>query len=239
MGSPKSKQVNHGGGQALVFYDESNESSWIDAYGASVRKWEMRYGTNFTTAKEYTVTVIGTTPTIAQGVTAGVRAVITNSASKWDELEAQLIGTPFQLTAGYPLYFGASLTFDSASLGDWFVGLCSTDTTIFAAGSDALDVDASCAGFYGSASTAIYAYNEIHANNKSTTATAVLDTNAHKYEFLYDGAGTINYFLDDVLVGAHTTYIPTVVMAPSIALKNSSAAARTGYVNWMRCIQLA
>jgi hypothetical protein len=56
---------------------------------------------------------------------------------------------------------------------------------------------------------------------------------------VYDGVDGIDYFLDGALVGRHTTYIPTVVMTPSLAVKASTAAARIAYVNWMRCIQLA
>lgn len=237
--STSSRWIKHTGGETLVFHEDGNASRWYDAMGPGSRKWEMRYGSDFTTAKEYTVTTIGTTPTIVQGITAGVRAKVVTSASAFDSLNLQVVGTPFKLAAGYPCYFGASLAFDSASLGDWFVGLCSTDSTIFAAGSDALDVAASCAGFYGAASTAIYAYNEIHDNNKSTTATPIQTTADRVYEFVYDGVDGIDYFLDGALVGRHTTYIPTVVMTPSYALKASTGAARTGYINWMRCIQLA
>jgi hypothetical protein len=224
--STASKFVKHTGGETLVFHDSANGASWIDALGANTRKWEMRNGSDFTTACEYTVTVIGTTPTIVQGVTAGVKALITTS------------GTPFQLAAGYPCYFGAKVAMDSATLGDWFVGLCSTDTTIFAAGSDSLDIAASAAGFYGSASSVVNAYNEIHANSKSTASATALTTNAMTFEFLYDGVDGIDYYHDGVLVGRHTTYIPTVVMTPSIALKASTAAARICYVHWMKCIQL-
>ena len=237
--STSSKFVKHTGGETLVFHESGNESRWYDAIGANARKWEMRYGSDFTTACEYTVTVIGTTPTIVQDVAAGSRALITTSGTKWDELEMQVVGTPFQLAAGYPCYFGAKLAMDSATLGDWFIGLCSTDTTIFAAGSDALDVAASCAGFYGSASSVVNAYNEIHANGVTTASATALTTSDMIFEFVYDGVDGIDFFHNGALVGRHATYIPTVVMTPSIAVKASSGAARIAQVKWMRCIQLA
>jgi hypothetical protein len=239
MGSPKSKFVNHAGGQALVFYDESNEARWLDAIGPNVRKWEMRYGSDFTTAKEYTLTVIGTTPTVAQGATAGVRAIITTTATQYDSAQIQVVGTPFQFAAGYPCYFGASLAFDSATLSDFYVGLVSTDTTILTAAANTLDIAASGAGFYALGTGTVYAHNEIHANEVATASAIALDTNAHIYEFLYDGASGIDFFMDGTLVSRATTYIPTVVLTPSIALKASTGAARIGYVNWMRAIQLA
>jgi hypothetical protein len=236
--SVKSKWVKHTGGETLVFHADGNEARWYDAIGANTRKWELRFGADFTTAKEFTVTKIGA-GTIVQGITAGAKALITTAAAQFDSVETQVIGTPFQLAAGYPAYFGISMAFNSASLTDWFAGLCSTDSTIFAAGSDALDIAASAAGFYGAGTTAINAYNEIHANSKGTIATPIQTTGDRIYEFVYDGVSGIDYFLDGALVARHTTYIPTVVMTPSLAVKASTAAARACSVNWMRCIQLA
>jgi hypothetical protein len=237
--SVSSKWVKHTGGETLVFHAHGNESRWYDAIGANTRKWNLRYGADFTTAAEFTYTEIGAGGAITQGITAGVRAAAITDVNKWDSVQLQVVGTPFQLAAGYPAYFGCSMAMDSASLGDWFVGLASTDSTIFTAGADTLDIAASAAGFYGAASTAIYAYNEIHADSKSTTATPIQTTGDRIYEFVYDGVSGIDYFLDGALVGRHTTFIPTVVLTPSFALKASSAAARKATINWMRAIQLA
>lgn len=234
MSSPKSKWVNG----ALVYYDDANESRWLDAIGTNVRKWEMRYGSDFTSGAEYTVTAINSS-TMVQAITAGARALITTDTAKWDSINCQVVGTPFQLATGKPCYFGIKMSVDSETLSDFFVGLCSTDTTIITAGGDTLDVGASCAGLYALKSAVIYGYNEIHANSASTASGVALDTNSHIYEFMYDGAGGISYWVDGTLVGRHTTYIPTVVMAPSVALKCASAAARAMSIDWMRCIQIS
>jgi hypothetical protein len=237
--STASRYFNHTGGSTLVFHEDGNEARWYDAIGLNTRRWEMRYGSDFTTAKEYTYTEIGAAGAATQGVTAGVRAAIVTGGTQFDSAQLQVVGTPFQLAAGYPLYFGAKLAVDSATLSDFFVGLCSTDTTIIATGSDALDVDASCAGFYASASAVVNAYNEIHANGKTTASGTALTTSAMIYEFIYDGVSSIKYYHDGVYVGQHTTYIPTVVLTPSFALKASTGEARNATINWMRCIQLA
>jgi len=236
MGAPKSRMIAGATGDNLVFYDEASEASWIDAIGRDVRKWEMRYGSDFTTACEYTATVIGA-DTIAQGIVAGRRALITTAAAANSGLNLQVVGTPFQLAANKPLYFGAKLDFNTADGNDFFVGLASTDTAIIAA--HAIDIAASAAGWYALSSTALVAYNEIHANSVTTTASEVLDTSAHVFEFLYNGSGTLSFYLDRVLMATHTTYVPTVVLTPSIVLQSSATgAAETCAIDWMRCIQI-
>jgi hypothetical protein len=235
MGGISSKMLQTPTGDVLVFHDNASEASWVDAIGRDVRKWEMRYGSDFTTAIEYTLTVIGA-DTIVQGVTAGARALITTAAVENSGANIQLVGTPFQLASGKKLYFGAKLTFKTVDGNDFFVGLASTDTSIIA--THAMAVGASAVGWYALSSTALVAYNEIHANIVTTTATPILNTSAHIYEFLYDGTN-LNFYLDHALVARHTTYVPTVVMAPSIVLQSSAGgAAETCSIDWMRCIQL-
>lgn len=236
MGMPKSKYVAGATGDNLVFYDEASEASWIDAIGRDVRKWELRYGTDFTTAKEFTATAIGA-DTIVQGVIAGRRALITTAAAENSGINLQLIGTPFQFATNKPCYFGAKLTFGTAAGNDFFVGLASTDTTMIAA--HAMATAGSAAGWYALSSHDCYAYNEIHANEVTTVGPSDLDTSAHVFEFLYDGNGKIQFYYDRALAATHSTYIPTVVLAPTIVLQSSAGgAAETCAIDWMRCIQI-
>jgi hypothetical protein len=105
--------------------------------------------------------------------------------------------------------------------------------------SHALAIDSEFIGFYGVGSAVTYAYNEIHANSKSTTCVGVSSAANHIYEFVYDGVSSVAFYMDGVLEATHTTYIPIGVLSPSFVLQNGSAAARTGTIDWMRCIQLA
>ncbi|MCK9570445.1 hypothetical protein M0R72_15970 [Candidatus Pacearchaeota archaeon] len=234
-----SKWVKHTGGETLVFHEEHNGARWYDAIGANARKWEMRYGSDFTDNIEYALTLVGTTPTVAQGVTAGVRSALsTVGTNAGDGINMQLVGTPFQFAAGYPAYFGISWAFDNV-LADWFVGLASLDDTIIDS-SHALAIAASAIGFYGLGTSAVTAYSEIHASgSEGTTCAGTSSSVAHVYEFVYDGVSSVAFYMDGVLEATHTTYVPTVVLSPTIVLQNGSAAARTGTINWMRCIQLA
>lgn len=235
MGAPESKYVNGATGANLVFYDEASEASWIDAIGRDVRKWELRYGADFTTGIEFTNTAVGAS-TVAQGITAGCRAVMTTAAAENNGNNLQLVGTPFQLAANKPCYFGAKITLGTAAGSDLFVGLASTDTTLIAAHDMA--TAGSAVGFYSLSAATFYAYNEIHADIVATLATTARDTNAHVLEFFFDGTN-LNFYIDRVLVTQHTTFVPTVVLAPSIVLQSSAGgAAETCKIDWMRCIQI-
>lgn len=233
----KSKYIAGSTGDNLVFYDEASEASWIDVIGRDVRKWELRYGADFTTGKEFTATAVGVS-SVAQGITAGARAVITNAAAENDGNNLQLVGTPFQLATNKPLYFGCKATLSHATRPDFFVGLASKDTALISA--HAIDVAASAVGWYNlsTGAGALQCYNEIHADSVVTASGDVLDTNAHVYEFLYDGAGNLDFYFDRVWKARHSTFVPTVVLAPSIVLQNGTGNALSGTVDWMRCIQI-
>ena len=236
--STSSKYVKHTGGETLVFHAMGNEARWYDAIGVNTRKWEMRYGSDFTDNIEYALTLVGTTPTVAQGITAGKRAALaTVGTNAGDGINMQLVGTPFILAAGYPLYFGCSFA-PSNVLVDWLVGLGTLDETMIDS-SHALAIGSEFIGFYGLGTNVVTAYNEIHANSKSTTCVGVSTAASHVYEFVYDGVSSVAFFMDGVLEATHTTYVPIGVLSPSFVLQNGSAAARTGTIDWMRTIQLA
>jgi hypothetical protein len=236
MGAPESKWVNGATGANLVFHDEASEDSWIDAIGRDVRKWELRYGADFTTGIEFTNTAVGAS-TVVQGVTAGCRALMTTAAAENNGNNLQLVGTPFQLASNKPLYFGAKVTLGTAAGSDLFVGLGSTDTSLVAA--HVMATAGSAVGIISMSAATFTAYNEIHANEVNTLTSVARDTNAHVLEFYYDGYGNIKFYIDRALVATHTTYIPTVVMAPAIVLQSSAGGlAETCKVDWMRCIQI-
>lgn len=226
----------------LVTHDDASEASWLDALGTNARKWELRYGADFTTGREFTTTAVsaGTgTSTIVQSILAGVRGLITTTADgENDGINLQVVGTPFQLAADKPCYFGASVKLDHATRPDFFVGLASLDTTIMAAHDMA--VGASAVGFYNLSTGAgqMQCYNEIHADIVTTATSRVLSTNDSIYEFVHDGAGNIDFYLDRVWQARHSTHVPTVVLSPSIVLQNGTGNGLTARINWMRCIQL-
>lgn len=225
----KSKFVNGN----LVYYDDY-DYRWVKAIGPSVREWEMRYGSDFTTAKEYTNTQAGTSPT-AQAITAGDRALLTTGGTENNGCNLQVIGTPIQFATGKPCYFGAKVSISDATESDLFVGLASTDTSIYA--SHAVTV-INAAGFSKNDGATAILSNTIKASVASTaTVSTAMDTSKHIYEVFFDGA-TLYYYFDGNLVNSLSSGWPTVVLTPSIALMTGATASKTGLVEWMRCIQL-
>jgi hypothetical protein len=226
----KSKWVNG----YLVYYDDY-DFRWVDAIGPAARKWEMRYGTDFTTAAEYTNTQAGTSPT-TQSTTAGNRALMTTGGTENNGCNLQVVGTPFQIASAKPFYFGAKVAISDATQSDFAVGLASLDTSIFAA--HAVTV-INCAMFSKLDGTTSILASTIKASvvGADTVGTA-MDTSKHVYEIYFDGT-TLYYYFDAGLVSSMTSGWPTVVLSPSIALMAGEAAAKTADVEWMRMIQLS
>jgi len=216
----------------LVYYDDY-EHRWLKAIGPAAREWEMRYGTDFTTAKEYTNTQIGTSPT-TQGITAGIRAAMLTTTTEYQGAQLQVVGTPFQIASGKPFYFGAKVSVDQATESDFFVGLAELDTTLLATSSaHALNHTNSVAFFKKDGATATLAGTV----TAGATVAAAFTTGDHIYEIMFDGTA-MHFYYDASLVSTITSGWPTVVLSPSIALMSGTTTALHGLVSWMRCIQL-
>ena len=226
----KSKFVNG----CQVYYDDY-ENRWVKAIGPNVREWEMRLGSDFTTAKEYTVTVVGGADAVTQGILAGSRAAIATAATENNGVNIQVVGTPFQLESGKPCYFGVKMSASQATESDILVGLASTDTSLVAA--HAITV-ANGVFFYKDDGATAITTNAMKASvNSAATVGTAMDTSKHVYEILFDGT-SLSFFFDSALVNTITTGWPTDVVTPSIAVMAGTTTAVTSQVEWMRCIQL-
>lgn len=230
----KSKFVN--GYQ--VFYDDY-EHRWVKAIGPAARDWELRNGSDFTTAIEYTVTYIDVgagASLISQGITAGNKALVTTAQNENDGCQFQLVGTPFQIASGKPFYFGCKCSISDATESDFFVGLASKDTNIIAAHAVALADDG--VYFYKlDAGTSIVAASEKAGVVSTTAVGTAMDTAKHTYEIDFDG-NALHFYFDGGLVSTMTSGWPTVVLSPSFSLAAGAAAEKTASIEWMRMIQL-
>jgi hypothetical protein len=226
----KSKFVNG----CQVYYDDY-ENRWVKAIGPNVREWEMRIGSDFTTACEYTTTVVGGADAVTQGILAGSRAAIATAATENNGVNLQVVGTPFQIESGKPVYFGARVSASQATESDILIGLASTDTSLIAA--HAITVINGCF-FYKDDGATVITTNTMKASSNSTaTVGTAMDTSDHIYELLFDGT-SLSYFFDGALINTVTSGWPTVVVTPSIAVMAGTTTAVTSQVKWMRCIQL-
>jgi hypothetical protein len=225
-------------GSTQVYYDDY-EHRWVRAIGPDVRSWEMRYGSDFTTAKEFTVTYVDVgagTSLFTQAITAGDRCLITTAQNENDGCVLQTVGTPFQLASGHPLYFGAKVSISDATQSDFFVGLTTKDTTPIA--THALDVVDDGIYFYKlDGVTTIYGAAEKTGTVSAVASAIAMGTSKAIYEIYWDGA-TLFYYHNGALVTSIGAGYPTVVLAPTLQLAAGAAAEKTGLVEWMRCIQL-
>jgi hypothetical protein len=230
----KSKFVN--GYQ--VFYDDY-EHRWVKAIGPAAREWEMRNGSDFTTAIEYTTTVIktgGGTSAITQGITAGAKAAVVTGTTENDSVQIQLVGTPFQIASGKPFYLGCKCSISDATESDFFVGLASKDTNIIATHAIALADDG--VYFYKlDGGTSILAAAEKSGTVATAAVGTAMDTSSHIYEIDFDG-NALHFYLDGLLVSTMTAGWPTAVLSPSWSMAAGAAASKTASIEWMRCIQL-
>ena len=234
----------------LLFYD-GHRKRILDAYGPNVVKWELARGgppkdntTNDPTGATCTMVEVAGANAITGGDTMGVSMKIVNATNEYDGPNIQWHGTPFQLVANKPTYFGCKMAVNHATSIDMFVGLSKTRTTILKdVGSAAHGLHASTksiVGFYKIDATTATKYITGNTSSTSSSSAGTLDTSAHIYEWYHNGANQIDFYVDGTNVGTvtSTSDIPTVVMRPTLALKNGAAAARTTYVHWMRTIQL-
>lgn len=221
-----------------VYYDDY-EHRWVKAIGPAAREWEMRNGSDFTTAIEYTTTVIktgGGASAITQGILAGAKAAVVTGTTDNDSVQIQLVGTPFQIASGKPFYFGCKASISDATQSDFFVGLASKDTNIIAAHAIALADDG--VYFYKlDAGTAILAAAEKAGVVATAAIGTAMDTASHIYEIDFDG-NALHFYLDGLLVSTMTAGWPTVVLSPSFAFAAGEAASKTASIEWMRMIQL-
>lgn len=157
-----------------------------------------------------------------------------------DSEELQLNGEAFKLATGKPLELEARLMVADADVATWFIGLAITDTTVMAGATDRV-------GFQCDNDGNIDALVEQDTTESKTDtgediadgSLATASTKAVVLKFAWDGAGTVRFYVDGVLKTTQTDNGTTVVipddeaMTPTIALKNSSAAANTLYVDYI------
>jgi hypothetical protein len=234
--------------EALVYYENGNESRWIDAKGNNVTKFMLDKGTpcDDTTGKpqRFTITVTETgagSCTIVNTDTAGVALKLTTDDAEYEGINMQANGEPFKLTTALPFYFGIKCSISNATETDMLVGLCLTQTdlmkTAVAHGVKATGVEGVFFVKVDGATT-ISAKTYLAGTQTATADYAsAMDTSAHIYELLWD-AGYINFYIDGNLVTKVAASLPTEDLTPSINFRAGSGAARTMSIYWMKAIQI-
>lgn len=198
-------------------------------------------------AAEWLTTLVNSSvPGVADAGPGGWLSCV-NASGDNDSIEGQMNGESFQIKSDKDLLFQCRVKFDDADLCDWFIGLASTDTTLQGGTSPAAGVN-DAIGF-GSVN-ALTSTDSDTADIYTHTAddTVVTKTNSDKdlsddtfvdLAFTIEGGTKVKFYVNGSLVSTHTTNLPDdgTKLTPSFAIRNSSGAARTMSIDYIRVIQ--
>lgn len=153
--------------------------------------------------------------------------LITNDDADNDLDALQHTQEVWKLASGKRLWFKAKLKVSDVTQSDLFVGLSITDTTVL----DTTDR----VGFQsddGDALLDILTEKDSTETNTAGVATLV-DATYVELGLYWDGKAKVEFFVNDALVGTHTTNIPDDEnLCLTIHLQNGEAVAKTATVDY-------
>jgi hypothetical protein len=174
-----------------------------------------------------TETQAGATQALTDG--DGGLLLITNTAADNDLVSLQKVGESYRFASGKELFFEARLKVSDATESDVVIGLQITDTT---------PLDVSDGVFFikadGSTSVSLLVEKNGTATTTSSVATMANDTFI-SLGFYYDGASSIQYFVDGVVKGTSVTtnLVDDEDLTVSFAIQNGEAVAKTMTVDYI------
>jgi len=174
-----------------------------------------------------TETQAGATQALTDG--DGGLLLITNTAADDDLVSLQKVGESYRFASGKELFFEARLKVSDATQSDVVIGLQITDTT-------PLDVSDGVFFIKADGSTSVSLLVEKDGTATTTSSVATMANNTFiSLGFYYDGASSIQYFVDGVVKGTSvTTNLPDDEdMTVTIALQNGEAVAKTMTVDYV------
>ena len=193
-------------------------------------------------AGDWTVTNVGTTPTQALTDINGGALLLTMAATDNSSSELQKKSESFLLTAGKKTIFKARFKVSDATQSDFIIGLAVTDTTLLGAVDGAGVTD----GVFFSKDDGD-ALLDIQCQKNATTGqtreagiSTVVDDTFLTVAWYYDGIDRVEYFVDDVLLGAldaSSTYLPDTELTVSFGVMNGEAVAKTMTVDYIFAAQ--
>jgi len=174
-----------------------------------------------------TETQAGATQALTDG--DGGLLLITNTAADNDLVALQKVGESYRFASGKELFFEARLKVSDATESDVVIGLQITDAT-------PLDVSDGVFFIKADGSTSVSLLVEKNGTATTTSSVATMANNTFiSLGFYYDGASSIQYFVDGVVKGTSvTTNLPDDEdMTVTIALQNGEAVAKTMTVDYV------
>ena len=183
-------------------------------------------------AADWTITLVGTTPTVALNATDGGAILQTNSAGATDSAYLQKVGAGFTMASGKQFWFRARFQVSDATLSAIVFGVQVVDTTPLAV-SDGMY-------FLKATGAATYSFNSA-TGSVVTTAAAIgtlVAATMTELSFYYDGKTEVTYFINNVLAGRMTVAtLPAAALTVSFGMANGEAVAKTMITDYVMDVQ--
>ena len=231
---------------ALLYYEAPHRQRIVDAFGKNVTKQIPNWGAaGYVTATgTLSMPFINTVTEAGAGETTVVpqgdgTLLITADIADYDGANIQMVGSPFKLLAGSPLYCGARIKINDATQTDLLFGLCSEDTALMAvAGAHATDVAYGC--YFSKLDGATTGLFTTENNTTETNVAAFTCGTAWTwYEFFAEDATTVKAFVNGVYVGQSTTNLPTTALTLSFNFRAGEVTnVKTCYIDGAYAVQL-
>lgn len=233
MGSPtrfKNGVTNVGIGSNLNQYGDMDPSLWhtywndFDAFTSGVTTM-------------WTETVIGTGTALTTGANDGGWLVLLNSAADNDGYQLQKLPNSFLLTAGKRAIFKSRFKISDAVQSDLLVGLAVSDTTLLGAiGGDGVTDGIFFQKDDGSAVLTAYCQKNTTTGQTSVATTTMVSDTFITVGWYYNGVDAVDIYLADAKVATldgTATYLPDIILTPSIALLNGEAVPKSLSVDYL------
>lgn len=159
--------------------------------------------------------------------------LITNDAADNDADFFQKVGESFKFVSGKKLWFKSRFKVSDATQSDVVIGLQITDTT---------PLDVTDGVFFLKADGAATVDFLVEKNNTATTTSSVATLVADTFivlGFYYDGASTIQIWVDDAVVGTSVTtnLVDDEELTISFGIQNGEAVAKTMTVDYILAVK--
>jgi len=191
-------------------------------------------------AGDWTVTVVGVTPTAALTDGAFGRLLLTTTGADNDGIQLQKVGEAFLPVTGKKVWYKTKFQMSDATQSDFLFGIAVTDTTAIVAAGDGVTDGIFFQKDDGSASVTLYCQKDTTTGQTSAASVAtVADGVDIELGFEFDGISAIKYFVD----GAHkgtlsltttpSAFLPDTECTVTLAFLTGAAAVKTMNVDYV------
>ena len=191
-------------------------------------------------AGDWTVSVVGTTPTAAMTDGAFGRLLLTTTGADNDGIQLQKVGEAFLPIAGKKMWFKTKFQVSDATQSDFLFGIAVTDTAAIAASGDGVTDGIFFQKDDASTSVTLYAQKDTTTGQTSAASVAtVADGVDIELGFEFDGVSAIKYFVDGVhkgtlsLTTTPSAYLPDTETRVTMAFLTGAAAVITAKVDYI------